>query len=473
MIRKPFLAQLPLLASLILCSEYVRAETKLPSILGENMVLQRDQPLPIWGWENPGEKVTVSLDGHKLTTRADDQGQWMVALPAMKAGGPHRLTVSGSSTITLKNILIGEVWLCSGQSNMEWTVAKSNDAEKEIAAGQHPRIRHIKIPHRPALTPQNDVPTDGWQICTPETVTGFTAVGYYFGRHLLEQLDVPVGLVGSNWGGTRIEPWIPPTGFEQTPALKDITDHLKDFPSRNDQGRIIHQSPLALYNGMIHPLVPYAIRGAIWYQGESNNGEGMLYHEKMKALINGWRSTWQRDDMPFYFVQLAPFRYERKANDLPEIWEAQQETLSLPHTGMAITTDISNLDDIHPKNKQEVGRRLALWALAKTYDHDQLVYSGPLFKSMTIETNQIRIAFDHASSGLASRNGKPLNWFTICGQDKKFVEAEARIDGTTVVVHAETVSSPLAVRFGWDQLAEPNLINLEGLPAPPFRTDRD
>ncbi len=465
--RSLFLAALAFLTTLP-----AMAEVKLPSIIGDNMVLQRDEELPIWGWDDAGADVSVTIGDAKATAKAGSDGKWMVKLPAMPAGGPHTVTVAGSNTVTLKNVLVGEVWLCSGQSNMEWTVSRSNNAKEEIAAAKFPNIRHIKIPHVPSDKPQSDVKSGGWQATTPQTAGNFTAVGYFFARNLHKELDVPIGLIGSNWGGTRIEPWTPPAGFKQVPALKDIADNLDTFPKKNKDGRVQHQTALALYNGMIHPLVPYAIRGAIWYQGESNNGEGMLYHEKMKALIAGWRSVWNKKDLPFYFVQLAPYSYGGDPTRLAGIWEAQTATLAIPHTGMAVTTDIGNIKDIHPRNKQDVGKRLALWALAKNYGQDDLVYSGPLYKSMKVEDNKIRIQFDHVAGGLAARDSKALSHFTIAGEDKKFVEAKAEIDGDCVVVSAESVKNPVAVRFGWHQNAEPNLMNKEGLPASPFRTDK-
>lgn len=469
--RRCLAVSLAFIVSLIALSS--RAAVKLPSVIGNNMVLQRGQDVPIWGWDDPGTKVTVTVGDAQATATAGEDGKWMVRLPAMKAGGPLSMTIEGTNKVTLTNILVGEVWLCSGQSNMEWAVASSDNAKQEIAAADHPRIRHIKIPHVPADTPQEDVPSEGWQVCSPETVGRFTAVGYFFARHLEQQLDVPIGLIGSNWGGTRIEPWTPPVGFRQVPALKDIADNLDKFPSKKADGKINHQTPLALYNGMIAPLVPYAIRGALWYQGESNNGEGMLYHEKMKALITGWRSIWHSPDMPFYYVQLAPYRYGGDPTRLPGIWEAQLATLRVPHTGMAVTVDIGNVGDIHPRNKQDVGKRLALWALAKDYGRSDLVYSGPLYKSMKVEDGKIRLFFDHVDGGLVSRDGKPLSHFTIAGEDKKFVPATAEIDGDTVVVSSESVAHPVAVRFGWHQEAEPNLSNKEGLPASPFRTDSE
>lgn len=460
------------LLAVVACAASTSAAVKLPSVIGDNMVLQRGEAVPIWGWDDPGTQVTVTLGDSKLTGKADDQGKWCVQLPAMTAGGPHTMTVVGTTRVTVANILVGDVWLCSGQSNMEWSVGNSNNSQEELAAADHPRIRHIKIPHVPAETPQADVASGGWQVCSPQTVGGWTAVGYFFARHLQQELDVPVGLIGSNWGGTRIEPWTPPVGFQQVPALKDIADKLDSFPAKKADGAINHQSPLALYNGMIAPLVPYGIRGALWYQGESNNGEGMLYFEKQKALIGGWRAIWNKPDLPFYFVQLAPYRYGGDPKNLAGIWEAQTATLSIPYTGMAVTVDISNLTDIHPRNKQDVGKRLALWALAQLYGKSDLVYSGPLYKSMAVEGNKIRLAFDHVGSGLVSRDGQPLNWFTIAGEDKNFVPAQAEIDGATVVVSADSVAHPVAVRFGWTQEAEPNLSNKESLPASPFRTDK-
>ena len=446
------------------------AETKVPSIIGSHMVLQREKVTPVWGWDNAGQKVTVTFNGQSATTTTDSSGRWQVNLKPMKAGGPLSMSIEGSSRIQLENILVGEVWLCSGQSNMEWTVKISNNPKEEIAAANYPKIRHIKIPHRPSDKPESNVPSQGWKVCSPKTAGDFTAVGYYFGRQLHKELNVPIGLIGSNWGGTRIEPWTPPEGFKKVPALKaSHADKLDSFPAKNGN-RINHQSPLALYNGMIHPLLPFSIKGAIWYQGESNNGEGMLYHEKMKALIHGWREVWNTPDLPFYFVQLAPFKYGNAAA-LPFIWEAQEKTLSVPHTGMAVTTDISNIRDIHPRNKQDVGRRLALWALKHDYGRSELVCSGPTLESMKIEGNQARLSFGNIGKGLTTRDGKAPSHFTIAGEDRKFVEAKARIDGNQVVVTAEGVSKPVAVRFGWDQLAEPNFGNREGLPASPFRTD--
>ena len=460
------------LAALAGSTPLAHAELKLPTVISDHMVLQRDRPLAIWGWDTPGTEVSVKLGDATAKGKADADGKWSVQLSPQKAGGPHTITIAGTNSIMLQDVLVGEVWLCSGQSNMEWAVDQSKDAAKEIEAANHPRIRHIKIPHTPMATPQTDVMSSGWLEANSKNVPKFTAVGYYFARNLQQELDVPIGLIGSNWGGTRIEPWTPPQGFRDVPALKDIADKLDQFPAKAANGAINHQSPLALYNGMIAPLVPYTLRGAIWYQGESNNGEGMLYHEKMKALIGGWRTLWGQPDMPFGFVQLAPYRYGGEPTKLPEIWEAQAATLAVPHTGMAAIVDIGNVTNIHPTNKQDVGKRLALWALAKTYGREGLVFSGPMYKSKQIDGNKIRITFDHIGTGLVSRDGQPLSWFTIAGADGKYIEAKAEIDGKTVVVQSESIASPVSVRFAWNQEAEPNLSNKEGLPASPFRTDK-
>ena len=465
--------------ALVISQSICHADAKLPSVFGDHMVLQQGQQLPIWGWAEPGEAVTISVAGQSKSTKADKNGSWKIHLSPLKASKtPIRFAVKGNNLIEYKDVLVGEVWLCSGQSNMEWTVSRSANPKEEIANGKHPLIRHIKIPHRPSDKPEQDVTPvgGGWQVCSPDTVANFTAVGYYFARHLKGELDVPIGLLGSNWGGTRIEPWTPPAGFKSVPTLKNIAENLKDFPKRGNNGNIQHQSALALYNGMISPLKPYGIRGALWYQGESNNGEGMLYHEKKKALINGWRKVWNNEKLPFYFVQLAPFKYgNRNPLDLAGIWQAQLSTLDVPYTGMAVTTDIGNTRDIHPKNKQEVGRRLALWALSKDYGKTNIEYSGPLFRSVKfpslIRKGSAIVRFSHGR-GLKSNNDQPLSHWEIAGEDGKFVSAQAIIKGSSVIVTNDTIEKPKYVRFGYNQEAEPNLVNAAGLPASPFTTEK-
>ena len=449
------------------------AETTVSSIIGDNMVLQRNAPVVLWGWDDAGTKVTVSIGESSQAATVADDGSWAVSLPAMKAGGPHAISVSGSSTVEIKNVLVGEVWLCSGQSNMEWTVSRSNNAEEEIANGTHPRIRHIKFPHATSDKPIANATTQGWTETTPATVPGYTAVGYFFALNIQKELDVPVGLIGCNWGGTRIEPWTPPVGFQSVPALKaDFADKLDSFPGKNDKGQVLHQTPLAIYNAMVHPILQYRFNGALWYPGESNNGEGMLYHEKMKALIFGWRKVFDNAEMPFHFVQLAPYRYNRP-EALPGIWEAQLATLSVKHTGMAVTVDIGNVGDIHPRNKQEVGRRLALWSLTKDYDRDVGTYSGPLFlKANQREGKDSITVWFHkeTNEGLTASDDKPLTHFEIAGKDGTWHPATAIIVyGNHLIIQSDKVPEPVQVRYGWNELAEPNLVNRAGLPASPFR----
>ena len=489
------------------------AQIRLPAIFTDHMVLQRQKEIKIWGWAEPGQKVQAKLNDELNSTEANEEGKWMVTLPAQEAGGPFQLEISdpGNPELRriLKDILIGEVWLCSGQSNMEWTVAASKDPRKEIAAANFPKIRHIKMPHRPSSNPQENINTR-WTVCSPETVAEYTAVGYYFGRKLHQDLDVPIGLINASWGGTRIEPWTTPAGFADVPALRSISDQLQartpgtpvysekmqahlnatqnwlkeateafeaqkavspspQFPAELTpvQG---HQNPAMLYNGMVHNFVGFPLRGAIWYQGESNRADGMMYFEKKKALINGWRNIWEQGDFPFYFVQIAPFQYGNdRPEELAELWEAQSKTLELPNTGMVVVSDVGNLKDIHPKNKQTVGARLANLALKNDYGQDDLLASGPTFESLEVGEDRLVIKFSNVGEGLKSLDGEPLNWFEVIGQKTGFEKANAEISGNTVILTSDAVKKPVAMRFAWNKLAEPNLANSANLPASPFR----
>jgi sialate O-acetylesterase len=422
------------------------ADVKLPKVIGSHMVLQRDRPLPVWGSADPGEAVTVKLDAATAMATADTQGNWKVVLPAVKADAKaHHMAVSGKNKIELDDILIGEVWVGSGQSNMEMGITACDKAKEQVAAANCPKIRLLLVPKTSVAAPAKDVNAK-WVRCTTKTIAaggwgGFSAALYYFGQRLQKELDVPVGLIDSSWGGSPIEPWT-----------------------------VTKTAGGGMYNGMIAPLKPFAIRGAIWYQGEANVGSGLKYTDKMKALIAGWRQVWDYD-LSFYYVQLAPWSGYGPGS-LPPIWEAQAASLKVPGTGMAVTTDIvDDIKDIHPRNKFDVGNRLALWALAKTYGKKDLVYSGPLYKSMAVEGDKVRLSFAQVGGGLKSRDGKPLAEFEIAGADGQFVPAEATIDGETLVVKAKDVGSPTQVRFGWRNVANPNLANLEGLPASPFQTN--
>ncbi len=633
--------------ALALLAGTASADVKLAALFGDHMVFQRETRAPVWGWADPGESITVraSWDGKPSLTLADEDGKWMVRLDTPEAGGPHTVTVSGKNEIVLNDVFSGEVWVCSGQSNMQWGVSQSKDPDAEIAAATHPLIRFFNVQRTFAMEPQDDC-TGEWSVCDPSTIAPFSAVGYYFGRELLHELEVPIGLIGSNWGGTVAESWTSePTLRRELPEFAETLDRIDEtvaspgtepsvaelqaawwqrhadsepgmtggwmdasfdddtwstaaIPGRwedielkgfdgcvwyrrvvelpntwggrdlaleigpvddmdltwfngelvgetrrdgawntprsyfvpaaavkgganvitvcavdtggvgqlgDDTMRLrpadepdaagialagdwkfhqgasmgdlggwprrgwFHQNrPTALSNGMIAPLVPFAIRGAIWYQGESNVKRAAQYRRLFPAMIEDWRERWGRGDFPFYFVQLAPFGYGGDTGEAAELREAQTKTLSLPSTGMAVTMDIGNPTDIHPRNKQDVGKRLALWALAKTYGK-KVKYSGPLYRSMAVEGAAIRLTFDHAE-GLTSGEAPPSH-FTIAGADQVFHAASARIDGETVVVSSDAVAAPVAVRFAWGAADEPNLKNGAGLPAPSFRTD--
>jgi len=499
----------------------LQAQVRLPAVIGDHMVVQQDKPVLVWGWAGKNEPVKVLFNGQERKTVAGADGRWRVVFDPLKAGGnPLEMTVRGAKApeVVVKDILAGEVWLCSGQSNMEMSFAWLANPAPDVLRAVNPNMRLFLVPRRTADMPQDDVIAK-WEPCSPDSVRTFSMVAYYFGLELHKRLGVPVGLIDSSWGGTMIEPWTPPIGFTAVPEVKPLLDQqsaryaeyqaalAKTLPAleawvRGTRKALAEktappagaepalpanpfdnpQAPTTLYNGMIHALTPFAIRGAIWYQGESNRNDGLFYEKKMEALIAGWRTAWGLGDFPFYYVQLAPYEYaynrETPTGDIPDflrlpyIWEAQRMALRIPNTGMAVITDIGDLKDIHPTDKKDVGLRLSLWARAETYGEKTLVHSGPLYKSMILEDKLVRLAFDHVGSGLVTNDGQPLKWFEIAGDDHVFYKAEAEIAGDTVVVWSARVPAPKAVRFGWHQLAVPNLANKEGLPASPFRTDR-
>lgn len=428
----------------------VRADVKVPTIFGDNMVLQRDVELPVWGQAEAGEKVTVSIGAASASATADENGAWAVKLPAMECT-PNQtgatMIIKGTNTITLKNILVGEVWLGSGQSNMEFELAGSLGGKDAVAQADLPNIRLYHVPRTKNWYPNKDVDAS-WKVCSSETSPKFSAVLYYFGKRLHDELKVPVGLINASWAATAIGPWI---------ATNDSRTHVGIY-----------------YNGMIAPLHPFPLRGVIWYQGETNvfQADGMKYYDKTRNLVESWRKKWNNDRLSFYMVQLAPWSGRYIGGQLPALWEAQVASLKIPYTGLVVTTDlVDDIQDIHPRNKAPVGNRLALWALAKDYGKKDLVYSGPLYKSMKIEGNKIRLSFAHAGGGLVTGEGKDLREFQIAGTDGRFVPAKAVIDGETVVVSANGVEAPKNVRFGWRNEANPNLMNKAKLPASPFKTD--
>ena len=636
-----------LIISLLFFCSLALADVKLPKIIWSNMVLQRDEPVQIWGWADKNEKVTVKFNNQTAKTKTKASGEWKVSLKPMPAGGPFEMEISGKNKLVLNNILIGDVWICSGQSNMQWSVSQAMNSEQEIAAANYPNIRLFSVPRVIQFQPVDDVSGGEWLVTTPETIGGFSAVGYFFGRELHQHLGIPIGLINTSWGGTNVETWTSAKAIGQldefkavvaeldtldvakikarveakfaplkaelaktTPGLVDgkalwaspeidttqwqpmklpilweeaglegvdgviwfrkeftltetkdlqnvvlslgpiddsditwvngikigetlrkydeprfykldstilqpgknvVTVRVEDYGgggglwgkpddlylqagtfklglSGDWQYRISpvnfaynvtgvgpNSKPTLLFNAMIHPLLPYRIKGAIWYQGESNAGRAYKYRTLFPLMIQDWRNHWDQGDFPFLFVQLANFMQpdsQPSESAWAELREAQLMTLKLPNTGMAVIIDIGEADDIHPRNKQDVGYRLAL-AARKVSFGEEIVYSGPLYDSMAIEGNKIRIFFKNVGSGLMIKDKYGyLKGFAIAGPDRKFVWAKATLDGNDVLVYNETVQNPVAVRFGWANNPDDiNLYNQEGLPASPFRTD--
>ena len=633
------------LVTLLICSS-LYADVKLPQFFSDNMVLQRDKPIPVWGWAGAGENITVRFNNQAKKTKADKNGNWMVKLDNEIAGGPFQLIIKGKNEVTVNNVLVGEVWICSGQSNMEMPIAgwgKINNYEQEIADADYPMIRHIKVPNTISAVPLQDISAGNWEICSPATAGDFTAVGYFFARELFNKLKVPIGLINTSWGGTMVETWISRQAFENSDEFKSMiagipslnfdslarvksaatvkrieemqgplravnADSWNDVNTDDSQWPLIqlpnlwerqqpgdldgviwfrktvnipgevvgkkatlqlamvddnditfvngtkvgstsgrtekreyiipasllkqgknviavrvedtgggggiygdstdlkltvekqvislggnwhfrvekitggspavgpNSYPTLLFNAMVNPLIPYAVEGAIWYQGESNAGRADQYSKAFPLMINDWRSRWGEGDFPFYFVQLASFNSangdSKKGSSWAELREAQTKTLSLPKTGMAVTTDIGNPTDIHPKNKQDVGKRLAAIAFHEVYGENN-VYSGPMYQSMKTSGNKVIISFSHTGGGLLVKDKYGyLKGFEVAGADKQFHYAKAIIDGNSVIVSTDSVAAPVAVRYGWaDDAGDDNLFNKEGFPASPFRTD--
>jgi len=483
------------------------AEIKLASPFTSHMVLQCDLPVPVWGTAEPGEAVTVEFAGQKQSAQADADGKWRVNLDALKMSAEGRtFTVTGSRTaqpVRLDDVLVGEVWLCSGQSNMDFTVAKTekyyfagvtNEAA-EVAAANYPRLRMFSGEWTRSYTPCNTV-AGAWKICTPENVREFSAIGYFFARDLQRELKVPVGILTLTYGASTAQAWIRRETIAANPKLKPVLDEfdakmkayvpptgeeLQQWRAATNRARAEgkraprrpkpnpdqdQHNPTVLFNGMIAPVVPYAVRGVLWYQGESITPPKELFPLWTETLITDWRKLWGRE-LPFYFCQLAAL--QNNSND-PQVREWQAGALRLPKTAMAVTIDIGDEKSVHPKDKQDVGDRLTRIALANVYGRP-IEYSGPVYESMKAEGNAIRLKFSHTGGGLVARNG-PLQTFEIAGADQKFVPAEAKIDGDSVLVSSETVTNAVAVRYAWSSYpAGCNFYNAAGLPAAPFRTD--
>ena len=509
--KTAFLSALPLVCAAAF-APVLRAEVKPNKLFVDHMVLQQQMDVPVWGTAQAGEAVAVDFAGQHVTTTAAPDGKWLVKLrPLTASAAPQTLTISGTNTLAINDVLVGEVWLCSGQSNMERPLRpvpgqKPIDRwEQEQAEATHPLIRHFQVSKRVSAEPQTELTGGDWVVCSPETVKHFTAVGYFFGRDLAAALNVPVGLIHSSWGGTPAEAWTRHEVLENSPELHSILDAqakaVADYPARLAKyqadeparlqkyeaaakqaaadgkpaphrpaplvdPRLGPNTPSDLYNGMIVPLEPFAMRGVIWYQGESNVNRAKQYLPLFSAMITDWRAAWHEGAFPFLFVQIAPF--ERNS---PELREAQRLTsLQVPNTAMAVITDSGDATDIHPPHKQAVGARLALAAEALAYGK-KVEWSGPAYEAMKTEGNAVDLSFTHVGGGLVAKDGD-LRGFTVAGADGKFVPAKAEIRGNHVRVSSEQVSAPVAVRFGWANVPDVNFFNKEGLPASPFRTDQ-
>ncbi len=445
------------------------AQISLPSIIEDNMVLQQNFEAPIWGWAKTGQIVNIKGSWNNISkkTTADEDGKWMLKLTTPQAGGPYFVTINQD---TLHNIMIGEVWICSGQSNMQWELQQADESKVAIETSYNPDIRLFYVAREHSASPKNNC-YGNWEECNPQSASTFSAVAYYFGKELNTALDIPIGLIHVSWGGSTAQAWINNNILQSTPEgqfyIEEYEEQIKNAkPGINPRD---HKSPSGLYNAMLKPLIPFGISGAIWYQGEANTDEHYFYRNLKETMISNWRDEWNQGDFPFYFVQLAPFNYGKEYIGAA-LRDAQRKCLEIPNTGMAVTLDIGNPDDIHPTNKKDVGSRLALWALAKTYGNDELIFSGPLYSSMEIKENAIYIYFNNIGTGLISKGGE-LTHFTISGKDKIFYPAVAIIQNNSIVVSSEEVENPIAVRFAFKNGDEPNLFNKEGLPASTFRTD--
>ena len=450
------------LAGLISAAAF--GNVRLPAVIGSYMVLQQKTDVTIWGWCDAAEKIKLRTTWDTTTYNAvgSSSAKWSLKIKTPAAGGPHQITITGNNNIVLEDVLIGEVWLCSGQSNMEMSVTWGLPYESDVKNATDKNIRFFYIPRTTAEYPQDDVKAE-WVVCNPDDMKRFTATGYFFGKTLRDNLSVPVGLINASWGGTPAEVWTPVEAINNIAVLKDAAAKL----TSSDWWPV---TPALNYNAMIYPITRYNIAGAIWYQGEANVKTASSYTELLSTMIRSWRKAWQKE-FPFYFVQIAPYAGYGDNSSSAFLREAQTKALSTPNTGMVVTTDlVDNINDIHPKMKKEVGIRLANYALSETYGKQGLVYKSPSYQSIKVEKDRVHIYFDNADNGLMTKD-KMVNEFFIAGEDQNFRPANAKIEKNTVVVWNDSIKKPVAVRFAFRNASMPNLFSKEGLPVIPFRTD--
>lgn len=455
----------------LLFSSQIHAEVKLPNVFGNGMVLQSSVKIPVWGWANPGERVLVEFRSESRETQADGDGYWRVDLPPQESGGPYELKIVAEKIVLLSDVYVGEVWVCAGQSNMSFQLKRVTNSQQEISSANYPKVRFITVPAQSSEQPLDNFNTQ-WEVCSPQTVPELSALAFYFGRNLSETLETPVGLIVLAWGGSTAEAWTDKNKLVKYPELAPLLD------SKRIEKTIECQKPGRLYNGMLCPVCPFAIKGVIWYQGESNANRAWQYRTLFPIMIANWRDSWGQGDFPFYYVQLPNFM---KSRDVPgdsawaELREAQHRTLSIRNVGEVVSIDSGASNELHPQNKEIIGGRLANLALAQTYDRD-VPYSGPVFKTMSIVDDKVVLTFNHTENGLVSLtttqcDNSTLRGFAIAGKDHKFYWADAEIQGDKVVVSSPKVDSPVAVRYAWADNPICNLGNSVGLPASPFRTD--
>ena len=455
---------------LLAVSLFVHAEVSLNSLFSDHMIVQKGVAVPVWGTAGEGEKVTVIFNGQKVSTIATN-GKWMIRLSPMAYQlTPLTMTVSGKNTIIINDILVGEIWLCSGQSNMERQLGPRppqpliTDWEKEKDAANYPLIREYYVPLKYSGSRTADAQSS-WTVCSPNTVPDFSAIGYLFAKNLFIQLNVPVGILFSAFGGTPAEDWMSETALKSNSKLEElVVGYDKPTTAWKPEGKTMN----GLYNGMIYPLLPYALKGVVWYQGESNNDRPTLYKTILSSLITNWRKDFKQGDIPFLIVQIAPNK-----DMCPELRESQfLVSQKVPNTALIVTTDCGDAENIHPSHKQPVGERLAIAARALAYK-EKIEYTGPVYRSFTIKKDQVFLNFSHIGIGLTAKRNEELKGFTISGGDKKFVPAKAFIKRNQIVVFDKRIKKPVAVRYGWSNVPDVNLFNGEGLPASPFRTDTE